>query len=103
MCRATALPKTRKREYYEADLVGLTAQDKKGTAFGTVMAIHNPGAGTFLEIGKTRKDSFMLPFNDECVPEVDIEDGKVVIEPPEGWLDPAKPKSGKPEGQGARA
>jgi 16S rRNA processing protein RimM len=79
------LPKPRKREYYEADLVGLAARDKKGAACGTVLAVHNHGAGVFLEIGQSRRDSFMLPFTDACVPEVDIKDGHVVIEPPRGW------------------
>ena len=29
----------------------------------------------------------MLPFNKECVPEVDVADGYIVIAPPEGWID----------------
>ena len=28
----------------------------------------------------------MLPFTDEAVPEVDVENGKVVIDPPAGLL-----------------
>jgi 16S rRNA processing protein RimM len=79
------LPKTRKQEYYAADLLGLAAQNKEGEEFGTVMAVHDHGAGTFLEIGKTKKDSFMLPFTDAFVPEVDVKSGHVVIEPPRGW------------------
>jgi 16S rRNA processing protein RimM len=79
------LPKTRKQEYYEADLIGLIAQDKKGAACGTVLAVHNHGAGTFLEIGQNKRDSFMLPFTDTCVPEVDTKDGHIVIEPPGDW------------------
>ncbi len=90
------LPKARKGEYYETDLVGLKAQDKNGKDFGAVLAVHNYGAGTFLEIGQGRKDSFMLPFTNAFVPEVEIEAGHVTIEPPEGWLDAEKPK-GKPK------
>jgi 16S rRNA processing protein RimM len=80
------LPKTGKREYYEADLIGLAVQDKKGGDHGKVLAIHNHGAGTFLEIGKGKSDSFMLPFTDAYVPEVDIKAGQVVVDVPEGWL-----------------
>jgi 16S rRNA processing protein RimM len=79
------LPKPQKHEYYEADLVGLAAQDKKGAGCGKILAVHNHGAGTFLEIGTAREDSFMLPFTDAFVPKVDVKAGHVVIEPPEGW------------------
>src|SRR5579863_2269077 len=68
-----ALPKTRKREYYEADLVGLAARNGNNEDCGKVLGVGNYGGGPFLEIGHTSRDSFMLPFNDTCVPEVDIE------------------------------
>ena len=80
------LPKTRKGEYYEADLVGLTAFDAEEKDYGKVMNVHDHGAGVFLEIGTSRKDSFMLPFKDEFVPTVDLKAGKITIVIPEGWL-----------------
>ncbi|MDD3371155.1 MAG: ribosome maturation factor RimM [Alphaproteobacteria bacterium] len=80
------LPKTKKNEYYEADLIGLTAIDSEGKDYGPVLGLYDFGGGTFLEIGKTRKDSFMLPFRDGFVPQVDIKAGKIVIAVPEGWL-----------------
>ncbi len=85
----SVLPKTGKREYYEADLVGLAAQGKKGESFGKVQAVHNYGGGPFLEIGAGTK-SFMLPFTDTYVPEVDVKAGCVVIDPPQGWMDEAE-------------
>lgn len=88
----SALPKEEKGEYYEADLIGLGVFNKTGCNFGTVRDVHNYGAGTFLEIGTTKKDCFMLPFTDACVPEVDMKLGRVVIDPPEGWMDEAKPE-----------
>jgi 16S rRNA processing protein RimM len=90
----SALPKTKKTEYYESDLIGLTVKDKQGQDFGTVRAVHNYGGGPFLEIGKNKADSFMLPFTDACVPDVDMKTGSVVIDPPEGWM-----KDEKPEGE----
>lgn len=83
----SALPKTRKGEYYLAELVGLQVRDEAGTEYGQVMAAHDHGAGVFLEIGHTRKDSFMLPFKDAFVPEVDLDAGTAVIVVPDGWLD----------------
>lgn len=85
------LPKTGKREYYEADLVGLAVLDRQGKDHGQIVAVHNYGGGPMLEIGASRKNGFMLPFNDAFVPEVDVKSGRVVIDPPSGWLDQDKP------------
>jgi 16S rRNA processing protein RimM len=85
-----ALPKLKKREFYEADLVGLVAADKDGKEIGKVLAVHNYGGGPFLEIAPGQGGSFMLPFTKECVPEVDVEEGRVVIDPPEGWIEANK-------------
>jgi 16S rRNA processing protein RimM len=79
------LPKTRKGEYYEVDLLGLMALDPAGKTYGKVLAVHNHGAGTFLEIGTSKTDSFMLPFKNDFVPEQDFDDGKITILVPEGW------------------
>ena len=81
------LPKTKKGEYFESDLIGLIAKDGQGKDYGKILAVHDYGAGPFLEIGTNKKDSFMLPFTDACVPEVDVKAGLVLIEPPEGWLE----------------
>jgi 16S rRNA processing protein RimM len=92
-----ALPKPKKREYYERDLLGLMACDASGKDYGTVQAVHNYGGGPFLEIGTTKKNGFMLPFTDACVPEIDVDAGRVTIAVPEGWLEAAKPEKGREE------
>lgn len=81
------LPPAGEREYYDADLIGLPAQDAEGKNFGRILAIHNFGGGPMLEIGNSFKTSFMLPFSDSCVPEVNIEKNRVIIALPDGWLD----------------
>jgi 16S rRNA processing protein RimM len=80
------LPKTGKGEYYEADLIGLVAVDGSAKEYGNVMGVHDHGAGVFLEIGHSRKDSFMLPFTDAFVPTVDADGGHITIVVPEEWL-----------------
>lgn len=80
-----SLPKLKKREFYEADLVGLKARDAKGKDCGDVIAVHNYGGGPFLEIAPVQGKAFMLPFTKTCVPEVDVEEKYIVIAPPEGW------------------
>ncbi|MBV8060566.1 MAG: 16S rRNA processing protein RimM, partial [Alphaproteobacteria bacterium] len=87
-----ALPEVDDGQYYHADLVGLTAMDSAGKPYGRVMAVHDYGAGVFLEIGTNKKDSFMLPFKDAQVPEVDLAAGRVVIAVPDGWLDKRQPE-----------
>ena len=90
----SALPATREREWYEADLIGLPAVGTDGRDWGKVMAFHDFGAGRTMEVsgGTASRQSVMLPFTDEAVPEVDIEGGKVVIDPPAGLLVGGKEK-----------
>jgi 16S rRNA processing protein RimM len=78
----SALPRTGEREWYEADLVGLSAVGKDGRDWGKVVAFHDYGAGPVMEVS----GGVMLPFTDEAVPEIDVEGGKVVVDPPAGLL-----------------
>jgi 16S rRNA processing protein RimM len=76
------LPGTGEREWYEADLIGLSAIGRDGRDWGKVVAFHDFGAGSVMEVS----GGVMLPFTDEAVPEIDIEGGKVLVEPPAGLL-----------------
>src|SRR3984957_11282708 len=69
-------------EFYHADRIGLAVVNKAGEHLGTVLAIHNFGAGDLIEVrlaagGKTE----LVPFNEINVPSVDIAAGRIVIEP----------------------
>ena len=71
-------------EFYHADLIGLAVIDRAGEKFGTVVAVHNFGAGDLIEVrpnsgGKTR----LLPFDEATVPVVDLAAGHLVIVEPE--------------------
>jgi len=76
------LPRTGEREWYEADLVGLKAVGADGRDWGRVVAFHDFGAGSMMEVS----GGVMLPFTDEAVPEIDVEGGKVLVNPPAGLL-----------------
>ena len=78
----SALPATGEQEWYEADLIGLAAVGRDGRDWGKVTAFHDFGAGSVMEVS----GGAMLPFTDEAVPEIDVEGGKVVIDPPAGLL-----------------
>jgi len=78
----SALPEAGEREWYEADLVGLAAVGRDGRDWGKVIAFHDFGAGSVMEVS----GGVMLPFTDEAVPEIDVPGGKVVVDPPAGLL-----------------
>jgi 16S rRNA processing protein RimM len=78
----SALPEAGEKEWYEADLIGLAAVGRDGKDWGKVIAFHDFGAGSVMEVS----GGVMLPFSDEAVPEIDVEGGKVVIDPPAGLL-----------------
>jgi len=69
-------------EFYHADLIGLAVLDPAGLSLGTVIAIHNFGAGDLIEMepqggGKTE----LIPFDAAHVPVVDVAAGRIVISP----------------------
>ncbi len=84
----SALPAAGEREWYEADLIGLAAVGRDGRDWGKVVAFHDFGAGRTMEVsgGGASRSSVMLPFTDAVVPEVDVEGGKVLVDPPAGVL-----------------
>jgi 16S rRNA processing protein RimM len=70
--------------YYYADLIGLAAVTPDGDAIGTVLALHNFGAGDVIEIQPASGvATLMLPFTEAIVPEVDVKGGRVVVVVPE--------------------
>lgn len=75
-------------EYYYADLIGLAVELAGGAAFGKVKAMHNFGAGDMLEVephssGGRARDTIMVPFNRQAVPEIDLAGGRLVIAAPD--------------------
>ena len=78
------LPPPEAGEFYHADLIGLAAVGRDGAAIGTVLAVHDFGAGDILEIAPAGGGpTLLLPFNDAVVPEIDIAGGRLVVVPPD--------------------
>ena len=77
-----ALPEPDGGTFYFADLVGLSAQDSAGNAFGTVAAVHNFGAGDVIEVVLVEGGSEFVPFTSTHVPVVDVAGGRIVVELP---------------------
>lgn len=77
------LPSPDPDEYYLVDLVGLAAVDGNGATLGVVSAVHDYGAGASLEITQGDASSLLIPFTAACVPEVDIQAGRLTVAPPD--------------------
>jgi 16S rRNA processing protein RimM len=72
-------------EFYHADLIGLGVFLADGSRLGTVVAIHDFGAGDIIELRPEQGgDTVMLPFTAATAPVVDVAQGRIVIDPPEG-------------------
>ncbi|MFX8362532.1 ribosome maturation factor RimM, partial [Acinetobacter baumannii] len=65
-----ALPAPGEDEFYLADLVGLAAETADGTRVGTVLAVHDFGAGDVLELRQPIGGTIFLPFTRAVVPVV---------------------------------
>jgi 16S rRNA processing protein RimM len=78
----SGLPAPEADEFYHADLIGLTAKTETGEPLGTVIAVHDFGAGDILDIAPPHGPSLLVPFTQAVVPLVDIAAGWLVVVPP---------------------
>lgn len=70
-------------EYFQGDLVGLTAVDEAGQELGKVEEIWATGEVPNLVIRAPGRPELIVPFADDFVPSVDMPGGRIVIKPPE--------------------
>jgi 16S rRNA processing protein RimM len=78
------LDATEEGEFYVADLVGLTALDAAGKVIGTVEDTFETGAHEVLVVREDAGgNSLYVPFTREHVPDLDLEEGRVMVRPPE--------------------
>ncbi|ARO13458.1 16S rRNA processing protein [Ketogulonicigenium robustum] len=79
------LPHLPDDEFYHADLIDLAVFDTGGAPLGKVKAVLNHGAGDLLEVQPTGKPAtVLLPFTVAVVPTVDLKQGRIIADPPEG-------------------
>ncbi|UUX48030.1 ribosome maturation factor RimM [Nisaea acidiphila] len=92
------LPEADEDEFYHADLIGLQADQVAGGTLGTVAAVQNFGAGDLLEIRlPDSRKTVLVPFDESTVPEIDLEGGRLLVDPPAGLLDEASDEDRKAE------
>jgi len=87
-----ALPQTEEDEFYYEELIGLRAELPDGEELGIIRWVLEVGAGASLEV-ETENGAVMVPFTKAAVPLVDVEGGRVIIDPPDGLMDPPPPQS----------
>lgn len=68
-------------EFFYADLEGLQAIDDYGNHYGIVSAIYDFGAGDVLELKGEGRRPVLIPFNEAAVMDIDLEGGKILIDP----------------------
>ena len=74
------LPELKTEEvYYETDLVGLKVLDEQKNEVAKVIGFYNFGAGDILEIKLKSGRAEMLPFNKGYVPEINLEEGYIIV------------------------
>ncbi len=94
------LPELEEEEFYHSDLIGLDARLEDGTSIGSIVAIHDFGAGDMLDVMPKRGKGYYIPFTRAVVPEVKVSEGYVLVIPPDGLLDEADEDERAQEGEG---
>ncbi len=72
--------------WYPDQLAGLPVLRTSGEQIGTVIGIENYPAHDMLVIRETGGERTLVPLVHEIVPEIDVEGGRVVVDPPRGLL-----------------
>ena len=81
------LPPPGEDEYFVADLVGCSVVGADGGAIGRVESVVSGPAHDWLSIRRAGGEEALLPVVSEFVREVDVAGRRIVVTPPEGWLD----------------
>ncbi len=71
--------KLKKNEYFIADLIGLKAESEEGEDLGSLSDVLQTGANDVYVLSKEGTSDILLPAIKECVKEVDIEGGKMIV------------------------
>jgi 16S rRNA processing protein RimM len=86
-------------EFYDHELIGLSAVTVGGQLVGVVTDVRHHGQDLLVidtasadtgdaDTGGVARDELLVPFVTAIVPEVDVPGGRLVIDPPPGLLDP---------------
>ncbi len=77
------LPPPDDEEFYFADLIGLAVHGQDGAPLGQIAAVHDYGAGIFLDVTRDGAATLLIPFTRAAVPKIDIPARRVTVVPPD--------------------
>jgi 16S rRNA processing protein RimM len=78
----SALPKLRKREYYQADLIGLGVTNLEGVRLGAVSHfVETPGGDVMIVKAQSGQEHW-VPANRQHLTKVDLDSGQIVVDWP---------------------
>ncbi|WP_173508730.1 ribosome maturation factor RimM [Sinorhizobium psoraleae] len=84
-------------EFFYADLEGLEAVDGTGRSYGSVTGVFDFGAGDLLELKGPGRRPVLIPFTEWSVLEIDLEAGRLLVDPvAAGLLDAKDDGAGNP-------
>ncbi|MEU6784276.1 ribosome maturation factor RimM [Nonomuraea angiospora] len=72
-------------EFHDHQLIGLTVETAAGEPVGEITDVLHHGQD-LLVVRRVGADEVLIPFVKALVPEIDLEGGRLVVDPPEGLL-----------------
>jgi 16S rRNA processing protein RimM len=82
-----SLPEPDDGEFYHADLLGMVVKGQDGALLGSLVAIHDFGAGEIAEISPRKGSTIMVPFSGDRLLAVDMAAKELCLSVPDGLLD----------------
>ncbi|WP_415646172.1 ribosome maturation factor RimM [Stackebrandtia soli] len=74
-------------EFADHQLVGLSVVDVEGETIGVVARVDHSPAHDMLIVDRPGAGQALIPFIRQMVPTVDVDGGRIVVDPPQGLLD----------------
>ena len=74
-------------EYWDHQLVDLAVATVDGSPLGTIAEVLHPPGGDLLVVRRADGAELLVPFVRAIVPTVDLDAGRVLVDPPEGLLE----------------
>ena len=71
--------KLKKDEYFICDLIGCEAVTEDGTVIGELTEVLQTAANDVFVVQSTEKKEILIPYIDDCVKEVSMEEKKVIV------------------------
>jgi len=73
-------------ELFYHELLGMTVVTREGRELGTIREVHFLAPADLLDVSDGRSE-YLIPYSRSIVVSVDVEAGRIVVDPPEGLLD----------------